>query len=337
MIGHRSEDFRRLYGGIQPGLQRLFATERPVFLSTSSAWGVMEGALRNLARGTVLCCMCGAFSDKWLDVARCCGLEAEPLQVPWGSPVLPEQVDSRLASGRYDLVTLVHNETSTGVMNPLADIMALKARYPDVLFVVDAVSSFSAVPTPFDELGIDVLLTGSQKALALPPGLSLFVVSPAALERAESIAGRGYYFDFLEFQKNAERNMTPSTPSISHLYALRSKLEEIFEEGLPARYCRHRQLAESTRRWAEDREFALYPDSSCWSLTLTCVDNGAREAGRRVDLDRFRELVRQEGVLIDGGYGRIKGVTFRLSHMGDETPESMTRLYLTLDKALSRL
>ncbi len=337
MIGHRSQAFQELYGRIQPGLRKLFGTSRPVFLSTSSAWGVMEAAIRNLVAGRVLCCMCGAFSDKWADVARRCGREAGSLKVDWGSPVLPEQVDRKLASERYDAVALVHNETSTGVMNPLEEILSLRTRHPDTLFVVDAVSSLSAVPIGFDRLGIDLLLTGSQKALALPPGMSLFALSGRALERARRMEGRGYYFDFLEFERNGERNMTPSTPSIGHVHALECKLEEIFEEGLPARYARHRELAEATRQWALGQGFSLFAREGCRSETLTCVDNGARTGGRRVDVPELRRLVRQEGFEIDGGYGRIKGSTFRISSMGDETPDTMGRLFGALDKCLARL
>ena len=337
MIGHRGAEFRDLYGGIQPQLQQLFGTERLVFLSTSSAWGVMEGAIRNLVPGKVLCCMCGAFSDKWRQVAERCGREAHALKVDWGSPILPEQVDRGLSADRYDAVTLVHNETSTGVMNPLADILSLRARYPDTLFIVDAVSSLSAVPIPFDALGIDVLLTGSQKALALPPGLSLFAVSAAALDRAGSVSDRGYYFDFLEFQGNAEKRMTPSTPSIGHVHALRSKLAEILAEGLEERYRRHALLADSTCRWALDRGFTLFAEEGYRSRTLTCINNGARRGGRRVDVDALQRSMCLEGFLIDGGYGRIKGTTFRLSSMGDETPESMQRLFDALDRSLERM
>ena len=165
MIGHRSSNFQDLYGKIQPQLQELLGTERLVYLSTSSAWGIMEGAIRNLARKKILCCMCGAFSDKWLDVATRCGINAEGLQVKWGSPILPEAVDEKLASGDFDAITLVHNETSTGVMNPLEEIAKLKNKYPDVMFIVDSVSSMTAVPINFDQLGIDVLLAGTQKEL----------------------------------------------------------------------------------------------------------------------------------------------------------------------------
>src|SRR5205085_5832425 len=226
MIGHRGQGFKDLYAGIQPQLQALFFTKQLVYLSTSSAWGVMEGAIRNLVAKKVLCCMCGAFSDKWLDVAQRCGKQAEGLKVEWGSPILAEAIDKKLASGQFDALTLIHNETSTGVMSPLGEIAALKKKYPDIMFIVDAVSSMTATRISFDELGIDVLLAGTQKAFAMPPGLAVFVCSPAALAKAATIKDRGYYFDFVEFQKNAEQSMTPSTPSISHVFALSSKLDD---------------------------------------------------------------------------------------------------------------
>src|SRR5881398_651069 len=195
MIGHRGQGFKDLYAKMQPQLQQLLSTKQLVYLSTSSAWGIMEGALRNLVAKKVLCCMCGAFSDKWLDVAQRCGKQAEGLKVNWGSPILAEAVDKKLATGQFDALTLIHNETSTGVMSPLFEIAKLKKKYPDVMFIADAVSSMSAVPLKFDELGLDVLLAGTQKAFALPPGLAVFVCSPAALKKAAKMADRGYYFD----------------------------------------------------------------------------------------------------------------------------------------------
>src|SRR6266699_5049504 len=239
MISHRGDDFKNLYRAIHPGLQTLFGTKQPVFLSTSSAWGVMEASIRNLAGRGVLCCMCGAFSDKWFDVAKRCGKNAEPLQVDWGKHIDPNAVDRQLATGKFDTVTLTHSETSTGVMNPLQEICSVLAKYPDVALVVDTVSSFSGVKIEMDALGIDVMLTGVQKALALPPGFSLFSVSENAFARAEKQKDRGYYFDFLEFRKQQANWMTPTTPSIGHIFALQSKLDEIFEEGLDAHYERH--------------------------------------------------------------------------------------------------
>jgi aspartate aminotransferase-like enzyme len=337
MIGHRGQGFKDLYAKIQPQLQQLLSTKQLVYISTSSAWGVMEGAIRNLVAKKVLNCMCGAFSDKWLDVSKRCGKDAEALQVPWGSPIRAGQIDAKLATGQFDALTVIHNETSTGAMSPLAEIAALKQKYPDVMFIVDSVSSMTATKLEFDALGIDVLLAGTQKAFALPPGTAVFTCSPAALAKAATMKDRGYYFDFVEFQKNAEQSMTPSTPSIGHVYALASKLEDIFAEGLEARYARHLRLAELTRAWAAKHGFVLFPEPGFESVTLTCVSNGARPGGRVVDVPKLQKLVKDQGFLIDGGYGKIKGTTFRISNMGDETEATMNQLYAALDQAMQQL
>ncbi len=337
MIGHRGQGFKDLYAAMQPKLQALLYTKQLVFLSTSSAWGVMEGAIRNLVAKKVLNCMCGAFSDKWFDVSKRCGKDAEALQVPWGSPIRAAQIDAKLATGQFDALTVIHNETSTGVMSPLAEIAALKAKYADVMFIVDCVSSLTAVKVEFDALGIDVVLAGTQKAFALPPGLTVFACSPAALKKAESAKDRGYYFDLLEFQKNAEQSMTPSTPSIGHVYALASKLEDIFAEGLDARYARHARLSKITRDWAAKHGFTTFPDAGFESQTLTCVNNGAKPGGRVVDVPKLQKLVKDRGFLIDGGYGKIKGTTFRVSNMGDETEATMNALYAAMDEAMKQL
>jgi aspartate aminotransferase-like enzyme len=337
MIGHRGQGFKDLYGKMQPQLQQLLYTKQLVYLSTSSAWGVMEGALRNLVSKKVLNCMCGAFSDKWFDVSKRCGKEAEALQVEWGSPIRAEAVDKKLATGQFDALTLIHNETSTGVMSPLEEIAALKKKYPDVMFIVDSVSSMTAVPIKFDELGIDVLLAGTQKAFALPPGTAVFACSKAALAKAATMKDRGYYFDFVEFQKNAEQNMTPSTPSIGHVFALASKLEDFFAEGLEARYARHRKTNQMTRDWAARHGFNLFPEKGFESLTLTCISNGARPGGRTVDVPKLQKLVKDQGFLIDGGYGKIKGTTFRVSNMGDETEATMGQLFAAMDNAMKQL
>ena len=337
MIGHRGQGFKDLYAKMQPQLQSLLYTRQLVYLSTSSAWGVMEGALRNLVAKKVLCCMKGAFSDKWLDVAKRCGKQADALQVPWGSPIRAEDIDAKLATGDYDALTLIHNETSTGTISPLYQIAALKDKYPDVMFIVDCVSSLTAMKLEFDALRVDVLLAGVQKAFALPPGLTVFTCSPAALSKAATMKDRGYYFDFVEFEKNAKDSMTPSTPAIPHIYALSSKLDEFFAEGLDARFARHKKTNQMTRDWAAKHGFTLFPEPGYESVTLTCVNNGAKPGGRAVDVAKLSKLVKDQGFLIDGGYGKIKGLTFRLSNMGDETEATMNQLYAALDKAMASL
>ena len=334
MIGHRSGDFKKLYQSIHPRLQQLFGTAQPVFLSTSSAWGVMEASIRNLVGGgKVLNCMCGAFSDKWLDVSKRCGKQAEALQVEWGQPVRGEQVREKLKQGGFDAVTLIHNETSTGVMSPIAEIAAVVREFPDVLLIVDSVSSFSAVPVPMDELGIDVLLTGSQKALAMPPGLALFSASERAFARAAQQKDRGYYFDFLEFKKNQAEDMTPSTPSISHIYALESKLDDIFAEGVEARHARHARLNGLVADWVKRNEFGFFAPEGFRSKSLTCVKNS-----REIDVAKLIALLREKyRCVIDGGYGKLKGKTFRISNMGDETDATIAQLLGWLDDCLAAL
>lgn len=333
MIGHRSKDFVNLYDDVHPRLQSLMGTTQPVFLSTSSAWGVMEGAIRNLVNKKVLCCCSGAFSDKWVDVAERCGKNAEALQYDWGTPVDPADVDAKLATGEFDVVTFIHNETSTGVMNPLAEVAAVVNKYDDVLLVTDTVSSFTVVPIEFDKLGIDVLLTGSQKAFALPPGLAIFSVSEAAFERAAAMEDRGYYFDFIEFQKNQAKSMTPSTPCIATIYGLRHQLDVIFEEGVENRFARHEKLNNTVHDWVRANGFEFFAPEGFRSKSLTCLANN-----KGIDVAQLQKIMREDHAMaIDGGYGKIKGTTFRLSNMGDETEETIGNLLSALDDSLAKL
>jgi aspartate aminotransferase-like enzyme len=330
VVGHRSKDFVALFQSIQPGLQQLFYTQDPVYLSTSSAWGVMEGSLRNVVKKKVLNCCSGAFSDKWYDVALRCGLQAKELKAEWGTPIDPEEVRKELSTGDYDAITIIHNETSTGTMNPIEEIAAVLKEFPDVISIVDTVSSFSAMKIDKDALGLDVMLTGTQKALAVPPGMALLSVSKKALERAKTIEGRGYYFDFLEFQSNYEKGMTPSTPVIPLIYALKSKLEDIFEEGLENRYARHQRLNQTVRAWIAKNGMELLPPPEYGSVTLNCIKNL-----REIDLPKLNEALKSRySCVIDGGYGKLKGKAFRISNMGDETDETIGELLSALDTLL---
>lgn len=330
IIGHRGSDFEALYASIQPNLKKIAGTERPVFLSTSSAWGVMEASIRNLVQKKVLNLCCGAFSDKWFSVAKSCGKEAEKIQVEWGEAIDPEAVRAKLAEGGFDVVTCVHNETSTGVMNPIKEIAAVVKEFDDVLFVVDTVSSFSAVPTPMDAWGVDVLLAGVQKALALPPGLTIFACSEAAIARAATTPDRGYYFDFLEFVKADEKNNTPSTPAIALLYALRQKVNSIIEEGLENRYARHDKLNGMINQWATKHGFKNFAQEGFESKSLVCIQNNLE-----MDVPAFIKAVRaKHNLLLNGGYAKIKGITFRISNMGNETEETINELINALDDVI---
>ena len=332
MIGHRGSEFEELYSSMQPGLRELFGTRRPVFTSTSSAWGVMEGALGNLVRNKVLCLCCGAFSDKWIDVARRTGLDADKVQVEWGEAIDPDTVRSKLAEGGFDTVTFIHSETSTGVLNDLEGVARAVKEFPDTMLIVDTVSSLSTVPTPMDELGIDVMLAGVQKALALPPGLAVFAVSEAALERANQTPGRGYYFDFIEFEKNAAKNNTPSTPAIALLFGLHDMLGRIAAEGIDARHARHAATNAMIHAWGARHGFDLFAPEGRRSKALTCF-----KTPDGFDQSAFIKALRDKhGFAINGGYGKIKGKTFRISNMGNETEATMQELIDAMDDVLQR-
>ncbi len=331
MIGHRGSDFEHLYASLQPGLKEIFGTARPVFLSTSSAWGVMEGALRNLGRKKVLCLCCGAFSDKWLDVAKKCGLEAEAVQVEWGQAIDPETVRAKLSEGGFDTVTFIHSETSTGVLNDLEGISKVVKSFPDTMLIVDTVSSLSTVDIDMDRNGIDVCLAGVQKALALPPGLALFAVSETAMERAKSVPNRGYYFDFLEFAKNDAANNTPTTPCISLLFGLQFMLGEIAKEGFAARKARHAKTNSMIREWAAKHGFENFAPEGRRSFALNCfaTPEGFDQASF------IKNLKSKYNFLINGGYGKIKGTTFRISNMGNETEATIQELIDAMDDVLA--
>ncbi len=331
MIGHRSTDFVALYNSIQPELQAVLGTRDPVYLSTSSAWGVMEGALRNVVKKTVPNCMNGAFSDKWYEVSLRCGKQATALKFEWGQPVDPEAIRKELATGDYDALTLIHNETSCGCMSDLPAIMKVVREFPAVIAIIDTVSSLSVLPINKDELGIDVLVAGSQKAFAMPPGLSFLSVSKKALDRAATLPDRGYYFDFVEFQKNHEAGMTPSTPAISLIYALRSKLDDIKAEGLAARYARHARLNQTVRDFVISKGFTLFPKEGYGSASLNCFANT-----QNIDLGALNKILKSKyKLVIDGGYGKLKGKTFRISNMGDETDETIAAMLQSLESALA--
>src|SRR5204862_393891 len=196
--------------------------------------------------------------------------------------------------------------------------------------IVDTVSSFSGVKIEMDALGIDVMLAGAQKALALPPGFSLFSASEKAFARAEKISNRGYYFDFLEFKKQQAEWMTQSTPSIGHIFALQSKLNEIFEEGLEARFARHARTNALVHDWVRRAGFDFFAEERYRTKTLTCVKNN-----KGIDvLAMAKKLREKHHLIIDPGYGPIQGKTFRLSNMGDETEESVAHLLSCLDDCL---
>lgn len=328
-IYHRSPEFRDLYAEIQPKLQKLLYTEQTVLLFTSSSTGAMEAAVQNCVKKKCLNLVNGAFSDRWHEITATCGIPCEALNVPWNVAIKPEMVEKKLASGEFDAVTLVYNETSTGLMNPLPQIAEAVRKFPDVLLLVDAVSAMGGVKIEFDALGLDVCLAGVQKALALPAGLAVCAVSDRALKRAEEIKPRTYYFSFPVMVKSHKKNETPATPSIPHLFALNAQLDAMFAEGLDRRFARHEAMASLVQTWAK-RHFGLYPEEGYWSRTVSCITN---TRGISVD-DLNKTLVKDYGMRISNGYGDLKGKTFRIAHMGDLTVVDVRGLLGVIDTVL---
>ncbi|MDI6592106.1 MAG: alanine--glyoxylate aminotransferase family protein [Patescibacteria group bacterium] len=330
LIGHRSKEISLLLEEISSKVQKLLFTKNTIFVFTSSSTGFMEAAIRNCVKKKVLHLSCGAFGERWEEIAKRNGKEVESLRVPWGEAILPEMVEEKLKKGDFDAVALIHNETSTGVTNPLEEIAKVIKKYPEICFLVDAVSSMGGIKIEVDKLGIDVIFAGSQKCLALPPGIAIGAVSEKALKKAEIVENRGYYFDFLEhFKYWKEKKQTPATPSISHLFALNKKLSEIlFEEGLENRFKRHQEMAKIVQDWARER-FALFANEKYLSPTLTVISNT-----REIDIEKLRKNLREKGKEIAPGYGKLKGKCFRIAHMGDLQPEEIKELLSEIDQFL---
>ena len=314
MIGHRSSEFKDLFRRINRDLKELFATSQTTFVMTASGTGVMQAALENCVARRVLVTTCGAFSERWYNIAESLGYEVDRLDAGWGHAIDPGTLADHLARhqrAHYDAVTITHNETSTGVTNDVAELAAVvREEAPDALVLLDAVSSLGGIPVEFDRWGVDVCMASVQKCIALPPGITVVAVSDAALTRAKKHPYRGTYFDFVAYKDKADEDSVPSTPSIPHFYALAAQLEHIMRgEGLQARFERHRQMRDLTHQRIA-RHARLASDPAVASNSVTAV-------APVLPPDTIREEMKKRGYTLGGGYGIWKDTTFRIGHMGD--------------------
>ena len=312
MIGHRAKEYSDLQGEVTPKLQKLLFTEQRVYLYASSSSGVMEGSVRQASTKRMLGTVCGAFSKRWYEMVVANGIPSDKLQVEMGQAITPELVDEALSKGDYDAFTVCHNETSTGVMNPIKDIAAMiHEKHPDVLILVDAVSGMAGSRLEFDAWGLDVCLAGVQKCFALPPGLTVAAVSDKARERALQVPNRGHYFAYDQMDKKYEAHQTPATPAISIIQALNKQMDDMFAEGLENRWQRHIEMALLVRDWAR-KNFAIYGDERYLSNTVTNVENT-----RGISVAGLNEELAKRGAMLSNGYGALKEKCFRIAHMGD--------------------
>ncbi len=286
--------------------------------------------MRSLVGDRLLLCVCGAFGQRWADVAEGNGLAFDQLDVEWGQPNLPEQVVSALAEKPYDTLAVVHNETSTGVENPIeAIVKAARNSQPELVVMVDAVSSMGGVQIPTDDWEMDVVVTSSQKCFALPPGLAMAAVSDRALKRAEEVSHRGWYFDLLLLEEYHQRDYTPATPAISLLYALDLQLDRMLAEGLEGRQNRHEQMAAMVQTWAEEH-FELFSAEGHRSRTVTAILNT-----KEIDIPALNAHLAQHDMTLANGYGPLKDKTFRIGHMGDTQPSDIEELLGHIDQFLA--
>lgn len=335
MIGHRAKAMEQLMARIQPGLKYIFRTDRPVYIAASSATGFMEGAIRNGVRRRVLSLVNGAFSERFYRIAQATGIEADALEVEWGDVNTPHALQKALRRGIYDAVTVVHSETSTGVLNPIRELAEVTRGAGDVVLLVDSVSSAAGAEIKTDEWGIDFLLTGSQKSFALPPGLAFGIAQPNILERARTKTDRGIYFDFVEFEKNIQKNQTPNTPAVSLMYALEAQLAAIRQETIEARFQRHADMAQRTYDWVDEMRdrgvpLSVLAPEGYRSPTVTCIKTSEKWNGSKVTSE-----LKARGFVIASGYGKLKDDTFRIGHMGDHTMEELEELLSVLEDILT--
>ena len=331
-LGHRLKEYVQLHGDTVDMLKKILFTEQNVFLFNSSASGVWEAAIRNCVDfdETVMATCCGAFSDKWADVVESCGRKVDQLKVEWGDPVLPEMIDEKLATGKYAAITLVYNETSTGLKNPVYDISKMmKEKYPDVLVFVDSVSAMIGMPLHFDELGWDVTLASVQKAFAIPPGLAVAAVSNRAMEKSKNVPNRGYYFDFQQIGKSAAKNQTLTTPAIPHIMALNYQCEKLVKEGMENVWARHKAMADFVRSWAKEN-FDVFCEEQYASDTLTAIKNT-----RGINVaETINAIQEKHNTVFGNGYGALKEKTFRIAHMGDITLDDLKELISWIDEEI---
>lgn len=320
-IGHRGADFKSLYSRLHGPLREIFQTEAPVLLASGSATLVMESAVVSTVSGSVLHATSGAFAERWMTASRSHGLDADQISVPWGEAVDPTLVREALRRKKYDAVTVTHNETSTGVLNPLREIAQVIRDESDALILVDAVSSLAGAPVLSDEWGLDLVLAGVQKAIAAPPGVTVFHLSERTMKQCEQVEHRGFYTDLLRYKQKHDGGGTITTPPIPIVRALADQLDAIMAEGMTQRWQRHEELLARTADWASRSGFEYASAEDARSVTVSCL-----KPPEGIEAPWLVQQLAERGFVVGGGYGAWKPSTFRIGHMGEVRVEDLEAL-----------
>lgn len=335
MMPHRSAEFEQLFARLQAGMKSVFLTSRPVYVAASSGTGMMEAAMRALPFEPILCLVNGAFSERFAHIAEMCGHTVDRYEVPWGEVHSLEKVEDLLSRKKYRAVTVTHSETSTGARSDIRAVSDI-AHLHGALCIIDSVSGAAGAEIRFDEWKLDYVLTGSQKAFALPPGLAFSIATTELVELARKSTHRGVYFDIVEMERFAQENQVPATPSFSLLYALDVQLAAMNAEGMTARWRRHSDMLEATSGWLEESSARIgvkwqnIVEEGSRSPTVSTVRLPDNVPGRS-----FVQKVKAQGIQVATGYGKLADTTFRIGHMGDHTVETLQNCFSACEKAIT--
>ncbi|MBN1329601.1 MAG: alanine--glyoxylate aminotransferase family protein [Candidatus Heimdallarchaeota archaeon] len=315
MIGHRSKDFTELYAGIISKLQKYHDSQQWATVATASGTLFMDVTGRSLVKERCLCGVNGAFSLRAAETIRDCGKEIEMLEAPWGQAIKPEMIREKLSSGKFDTLHICHNETSTGIRNPIYEIgQMMHDEFPDIIYVIDSVSAMGGDKVEPEKIHSDMIYASSQKCYALPPGLAIAFCSERAIERAKEVPNRGQYTDLVGLHAEwLKRQQTPTTPNISLMYAMTYQLDKMIAETQEKRYQRHVEMMKFTHQWA-NKHFSMFPEKGYESVTVSTINKPQDK-----DWANLTKELANRGIEISNGYGKIKETTFRIGHMGDWT------------------
>jgi aspartate aminotransferase-like enzyme len=326
MITHRSKEYKALHGSVIERLKKVLGTDMDIFLIAGSASAFLEGAVRSGVKSNVLGITNGSFGDRWIEISKANGKNVKEIRVPWGNAIRPADIDGAV-DDTIEAVHFVSNESSTGVLSPLGDLIGEIKKQNDPLIFVDGVTSVAGTDLDLRKNKVDALVFGSQKALGLPPGLGFIAVSEELMKKAKEVPNRGFYTDLIKIKKNNDENSTLTTSAVSLVYALDLQLDRMIAEGTASRYRRHREMASLVRKWSSKVD-GMLPEEKYASDTIGVLNRGG------LDFDKFHASLKAKGYEISNGYGEVKQRTFRIGHMGDLTPKDIKELLKVMDETL---
>lgn len=328
MITHRSKEYKELHGNIVEKIRKILNTDMDVFLVGGSATIMLEAGIRNGAASKTLGITNGSFGNRSIELGELNGKTVEKVQVPWGEAMKPEHIAGKVGKD-IEMVHWVSNESSTGVFSDsVALAKEVRSQNPDALIQVDAVTSAFAMDIKVKDMDADSIVFGTQKALALPPGLAIMLCSERLLEKAKTVSNRGFYTDLLKIKKQSDVNYALTTPPVSLMYGLDYQLDRILKEGISNRYDRHQQMADLVRNWADEKLAGVFPEQGYRSNSIGVLNRGD------LDFDAFHSKLKSKGYEISNGYGDVKEKTFRIGHMGDTTPAGIKQLLSAMDEII---